>query len=81
MLDQKRFYSRGTLRGIKISDCLKFLPFLGLAENSELRKGFELRRREGKFDRHLFYYTKGRAICFSIIKSLLFVHIAKRVDN
>ena len=71
---EKRFYTRATKRGIHISWLAEFPPcfydWLGWL-NYEKDKSFDLPRREGCFDRHLLYYIKCHAICFSIIKSLL----------
>ena len=67
----KRFYTRGTLRGLRISRLAK-IPYLlsWLAEILKLRR--ELMIWERVFERHSLYYTKCCAICWSIIKFLFF---------
>ena len=56
-----------------ISRLAKIPTFIVIGSDFELRKGLiiELHIKEGGFKRHSLYYTKCRAICFSIIKSLL----------
>ena len=53
---------------------LKFHPFFIISRDHWIKNRIDylLDRRKGKFKRHLVYYTKCRAICFSIVKSLLF---------
>ena len=69
---QKRFYTRGTLKSLRISRLAK-IPTL--YRNHRLRslneeKGllFELHRKEGGFERHSLYCTKLRIIFWSILK-------------
>ena len=60
-LNEMRFYTRGTLRGIRISRLAKiptiyrdWLIYL----NKRKGYSFELHRREGRFERHSLYCTK-----------------------
>ena len=62
-----RFYFRRTLRGLRISRLAK-IP----AIYCDWVRSLRLRKREGGFKNHSLYCAKCRAICFSIIKSLLY---------
>ena len=63
---QKRFYNRGTLRGIRISQIAKIPNSYGdwlRSLNLEMGKLFEFQRRECEFEGHSLCCTKYRAIC------------------
>ena len=70
---QKRFYTRGTIRGIRISRLAKIPPLYQdwlRSLNREEGQLFELHR--GGFERHSPYCAKCCDICFSIKRSILF---------
>ena len=63
----------GTIRGIRILPLVKIPTFIMIGWGLWIRKRVNyLSGIEGKgVERHSLYFTKCRAICFSIIKSLL----------
>ena len=74
----KIFYTRETIRGIRIATVhwLKFISFFMIDWDDWIKKKgqlFQLNRSGKEFDIHLRYYSKCRAISFSIVKSLLFI--------
>ena len=71
---QKRFYTRGTLKNIRVSRSAK-IPILYRdwlrSLNEEKGLIISVEKNEGRFERHSLEWTKCRSICWSIIKYLL----------
>ena len=84
LYQEKRFYNRETIRGIRMLLLAKIPPPLYHDWRDHLteKRVYNLSSIEGKggYEGHFLNYTILRGICFSTIKSLLFEAIANHMS-
>ena len=79
---EKRFYTRGTLRSIRIRRLAKSKPFIMIGSDPWSKKRVNyLSCREGKRGGKDIHCTKSRVICWSIITYLLCDVVWQLVDT